>query len=218
VSYSSGTETRSWQIYRVRDSALVAPLGFDPVVVDGLHSKKAWLDASVAWYQDATRWDIPIADDGPSSWERVARPDDPPTPKAVRRAVVRNITTGDDHLSFDVDKPGTPVVVRTSYFPNWKATGADGPYRISPNLMVVVPTSTHVRLYYGWTGVDLAGWALTGLGAVLALFLARRRAVRLPAPPPPPPAAHVDPFAVEPTGRLDGALDADPVPATTTVT
>ena len=35
-----------------------------------------------------------------------------------------------------------PVVVKTSYFPNWEVQGAEGPYRLAPNLMVVVPTST----------------------------------------------------------------------------
>ncbi|MFN8017746.1 MAG: hypothetical protein U0P45_06455 [Acidimicrobiales bacterium] len=40
-----------------------------------------------------------------------------------------NIEEGDDHISFDVSKPGVPVLVKTSYFPNWQASGADGPYR-----------------------------------------------------------------------------------------
>ena len=44
---------------------------------------------------------------------------------------------------------GTPVEVRVSYFPNWKASGADGPWRVAPNLMVVVPTSHDVTLTYG---------------------------------------------------------------------
>ena len=86
--------------------------------------------------------------------------------------------------------------------------------------MVVVPTSTHVELHYGWTGIDLAGWALTALGLVALVVLARRRPVRLPAPPPPLPADHVDPFAVDPplTGPADdGGLDVA-VPATTTAT
>src|SRR3712207_6886029 len=47
---------------------------------------------------------------------------------------------------FDVSEPGVPVLVRVSYFPNWSASGAEGPYRIGPNMMVVVPTDTHVEL------------------------------------------------------------------------
>jgi len=36
---------------------------------------------------------------------------------------------------------GQPVLVKVSYFPNWKASGAKGPYRVTPNLMVVIPRS-----------------------------------------------------------------------------
>jgi hypothetical protein len=208
VSYTTGAATRSWQVYRVEDSALVAPLAFEPAVVKGITSKHSWLDASVAWYQDPSRWDIPLADDGPAEWRRLASPKDAPTPVSVRRAEVSNITSGDDHIAFEVARPGTPVVVRASYFPNWKVSGADGPYRITPNLMVVIPTSTHVRLHYGWTTLDLAAWALTALGLAAAIVLARRRPVRLPVPPPPPPVEHVDPFFVEqPPGRVNGDRD-----------
>ena len=58
------------------------------------------------------------------------------------------------------------MLVKASYFPNWKADGAEGPWRVGPNLMVVVPTSTHVSLHYGYTTVDYLGWFLTLLGVV----------------------------------------------------
>ena len=75
----------------------------------------------------------------------------------------------DDRISFDVDRTGSPVLVKTSYFPNWQATGANGPWRVAPNLMVVVPTSRHVELHYGFTPVDNLGRvvsvaALAGVG------------------------------------------------------
>ena len=77
---------------------------------------------------------------------------------------VTNITTDDDRISFDVDQVGVPVLVKASYFPNWQASGADGPWRVAPNLMVVVPTSEHVSLHYGRTPIDIAGILLTLLG------------------------------------------------------
>ena len=90
----------------------------------------------------------------------------------------------DDRISFDVDRVGTPVLVKTSYFPNWQVTGAKGPWRASPNLMVVVPTGTHVSLHYGRTGVDWAGILLTLLGLLGLAGLARWRLVPLPPRPP----------------------------------
>jgi uncharacterized membrane protein len=60
------------------------------------------------------------------------------------------------------------VEVKVSYFPNWQASGATGPYRVTPNLMVVVPTSHDVTLHYGRTTANDMGQFLTLLG-VLAL-------------------------------------------------
>ena len=84
--------------------------------------------------------------------------------KATTAPRPSGISSGTDTISFDVTQIGVPVVVKTSYFPNWKVSGAEGPYRVSPNLMVVIPTSTHVSMHYGYTGIDLGSYALTLLG------------------------------------------------------
>ena len=79
-----------------------------------------------------------------------------------------------------MDRVGTPVEVRISYFPNWQATGAAGPWRVAPNLMVVVPTSHEVTLTYGNVPADYVGQlvAVVSLVAVIALAVAGRRAGR----------------------------------------
>jgi hypothetical protein len=64
--------------------------------------------------------------------------------------------------------------VKASYFPNWTAAGADGPYRVAPNLMVVVPTDTEVQLRYARTPVDLLAVVLSLLGIAAVVGLARR--------------------------------------------
>ena len=69
------------------------------------------------------------------------------------------------------------MLVKASYFPNWQVDGADGPYRVAPNLMVVVPTDEHVELTYGRQPVEWVGYALTLLGIGLAILLATRPAV-----------------------------------------
>ena len=75
--------------------------------------------------------------------------------------------TGDDTSTLDVDRVRTPILVKTSYFPNWKAQ-APGRTALTPNLMVVVPTSSHVHLHYGWTGLDIGAYAMKLLGVALA--------------------------------------------------
>lgn len=190
-----------WEVYQVNDSPLVVGLSHLPAVWDVGPGQSQWLTPSVEWWNDPTRWDVPFAASGPSSWPRVKidrkaiepkaaagdksmfgtafgvpsklpRPDTP----TVRPAEVSNVHLGTDRVSFDVDKPGTPVLVKVSYFPNWSVSGGTGPYRVTPNLMVVVPTSTHVELHYGRTSVDWLGWLMTLLGLIAVVWFANRAA------------------------------------------
>jgi hypothetical protein len=88
---------------------------------------------------------------------------------------VSHVKVGTDTVSFHVDRTGVPVAVAVSYFPNWKATGAAGPWRAEPNLMVVDPTAHDVTLTYGSTGADHAGLILSLAGILLLVVLVRRR-------------------------------------------
>jgi hypothetical protein len=90
---------------------------------------------------------------------------------------VSNVDVGRSSMSFDVSDVGSPVLVRTSYFPNWTADGADGPYRVSPNLMVVIPTDTHVALHYGRASVDVVSILLTLIGIAGVVWLTRQPAI-----------------------------------------
>jgi hypothetical protein len=145
-------------------------------VVTGLpKGSKPWLKMAVDWYEDPARWDVPLAAGGPSQWPRVPLSQAASAPRVPTAPVtVTGIRTGDDRISFDVDRVGSPVLVKASYFPNWQASGARGPWRVSPNLMVVVPTSRHVSLHYGYTPVDALGWLLTLAGLVALVAMARR--------------------------------------------
>ena len=71
-----------------------------------------------------------------------------------------------------------PVVVKISYFPNWHVSGAKGPYRIAPNLMVVVPTSKNVHLTYERLTLDYLAYLLTFLGIAFLIFMRVRGDVR----------------------------------------
>ena len=98
-------------------------------------------------------------------------------PEAVPRlavntpAKVSDIERNEHSISFSVDRVGVPVLVRTSYFPNWSASGADGPYRVTPNLMTVVPTDTEVVLSYGRSPVELISLLVTAIGLVAVLSI-----------------------------------------------
>ncbi|CAN5746775.1 hypothetical protein BH24ACT2_BH24ACT2_08470 [soil metagenome] len=163
-----------WHVYEVADTELVAPLDAEPVVLEGVaKGGEEWLDVAVDWYMDPAAQDVFLAADGPSSWARMP-PEGRPEEEPVAPVEVSDINAGTDSISFRVDRPGTPVLVKTSYFPNWQASGADGPWRVAPNLMVVVPTANQVELHYATTPVDVAGWALSLLGvAGLAVLVVK---------------------------------------------
>ncbi len=89
----------------------------------------------------------------------------------IKPVIVSNLTRDNHSISFSVDRVGAPVLIRTSYFPNWEASGAEGPYRATPNFMVVVPTDTEVHLSYGRSPVEWFATFVTLFGlAVIALL------------------------------------------------
>jgi hypothetical protein len=169
-------KTRSWEVYEVKDSAIVSPLKFEPVVMtDVPKGGSQWQDAGVEFFQrDAAQWAVPLAASGPKGWARVTGPASTAPMKPVTPARITNLETSEDGISFNVDKVGVPVLVKTSYFPNWRASGAKGPWRVTPNQMVVIPTSKHVSLDYRNTPVDLFAWAMTYLAAIGLIVLAVR--------------------------------------------
>ena len=87
---------------------------------------------------------------------------------------VSNVEKDNHKISFSVDRVGSPVLVRTSYFPNWVASGAEGPYRVSPNLMVVIPQENDVTLYYSRTPLEIATLLMLLAGICVATYLTWR--------------------------------------------
>lgn len=164
----------SWRIFEVANSELVEGLTYQPAVSTELgEAGRDWIDPAITWFNDPEAWDVSLALDGPESWQRVGA-GEVPERRLLPEVAVSDIVEDIHSLSFTVDQVGVPVVVKTSYFPNWEVTGAEGPYRVTPNQMVVIPTATEVTLNYGRTDIELAGWGLTFLGLVLGWQLLRR--------------------------------------------
>jgi phosphomannomutase len=185
VTYTTGSKTtvqhRTWKIYEIENSAEVAPLVYQPVVVTGVSKGgPAWLTAAENWYLDPALWNVYEAASGPKSWARVSAKATslPHTP--LPPVQVSDIHEGTESISFNVDQTGVPVLVKTSYFPNWSVSGARGVYRVTPNLMVVVPTANHVTLTYGYTSVDWLAFLLSLVGLLGLVVLWRRPPVSYP--------------------------------------
>jgi hypothetical protein len=189
-----------WTVFRVAQAEVVTALVAEPAVFVGLgHS--GWLEPAVDVFQEGTTAVIRTLG-GLDGWQRVA-PGEQPEIRALPEVQVTGIISSVDQVSFTVDRVGVPVLVRTSFFPNWEADGAVGPWRATPNLMVVVPTSEEVTLRYGRTPVDVAAILLTVFGLVALGVLACRPR------PDEPPHAWYDATTLFPavSARLDAWVD-----------
>ena len=192
-----------WNIYQVAGSDLVEGLTTQPVVVNARSGdqRERNLELGTSWFQHTDEWAAMPADGGPSSWQRIdvnvdasrsdgkmpgspgrkvniVVPSEPIQPVDLAKVNVTNTVLGDQDLRFDVDQVGVPVLVKMSYFPNWQVDGAEGPWRIGPNMMVVVPTSTSVRLHYERSTLDYAAYLLTLVGIALLVWFRFRGDVK----------------------------------------
>ena len=175
-----------WVMFEVAGAPLVSPLAAEPVIVSGAGDDPArWLDVAVDFYASypgsgATEPDAGFlsraavfpAAGGPDGWREVSPGAERPV-RSLEEVEIREVSAAQNSIGFGVNQTGVPVLVKASYFPNWQADGAAGPYRVAPNFMVVVPNETRVTLTYGWTPVDVLAWVITAIGVILALVLWR---------------------------------------------
>ena len=167
-----------WRIYLINHSPMVVPLTTLPNVVRGLASRVGWLDANETWWLTPSLWKTVATNTGPAAWPRATSITTMTTSAIPSGDVVSHLVVSSQALSFHVSRVGVPVLVKISYFPRWNVTGATGPYRVSPNLMVVVPTSKDVSMVYGTTPALMIGNVISDLamiGALLTFFWALRR-------------------------------------------
>jgi hypothetical protein len=174
-------ESPPFKVFALPESELVDVASYQPAVWDGPGSFR---DASLEWYDDVGVLDRWVVAAGPADWPRIEAIDSVgSTARLASTGAVSDIVVEPQRVSFHTTAVGVPHLVKVSYFPNWRATNADGPYLATPSLMVVVPTDEDVTLEFGNTwaetgGLALTGAALLGLAGLGVSRLVRRRRAR----------------------------------------
>ncbi len=174
-----------------------------------------WQDAAVEWYKSTDALDTPLVwDNGEAALAQFApvtadQVVDPPERAIQTTGTVSNVKLENESLSFDTTAIGVPHWIKISYFPNWHVKGAEGPFLASPSIMMVIPTESHVELYYGRTTANTVGqtleviaWALL-LGVTIWRFVVWYKKRRSPLPEGPSDAAPMVPPALPVYGGYD---------------
>lgn len=146
---------------------------YEPVLI----KTDNWRPVATKWFKDIDLIDIPLVfTKGITERERrrfkFTGSDDLqnlPKHKIDAECEIEESMKGDE-LTFKTSCPGKPHLIKISYFPNWKVTGADRIYMASPAYMLVFPVKENVKLYYGRTILDYIGTLLSYSAALLLLI------------------------------------------------
>jgi hypothetical protein len=178
--------TGPFTIYRLPETQLVEAATYLPAVYEvpernildsltGAHTVTgadgqplpSFFDLALEWYDDVDNLDRWVVSDGPEEWPRIESIDERPNvPLGTPEDAVSDIVVENDRISFRTTAVGLPHLIKVSYFPNWVAEGADGPWHAAPSLMVVVPTSEEVVLEFQDTWAETGGRVGTLVGVV----------------------------------------------------
>jgi hypothetical protein len=135
-------------------------------------------EAALEWYGELELLDKWLVADGPDEWRQIeAVPDVAGARPITTDGTVSAIVIGEEEISFRTSAIGVPHMVKVSFFPNWTAEGADGPFRAAPSTMIVVPTEEQVVIRFENTWVEATGNTLTiaGLAVVGGWWWTTRR-------------------------------------------
>jgi len=88
---------------------------------------------------------------------------------------ISNFNMTSNSISFITDRPNELHMIKTSYFPNWEIKNGDGPYRISPSFMAVIPNSANVELTFVRTGIETYSFYTALASLLLYVSLSKKR-------------------------------------------
>jgi hypothetical protein len=157
-----------FEIFAVKGNinTYVESLKYRPVLISGPDFRKPFY----SWFRNGNNDVFLVYDKHPDPKEKAlflsTSASEPlePAKHPVKSRISQN------EILIDQATPGHPLVIKVSYHPNWKVDGADKIYLASPGFMLIYPTSTKVRLYYGSSFVDHMGqWV--SLASLLTLVV-----------------------------------------------
>jgi len=74
-------------------------------------------------------------------------------------------------ISFITNQPNKLHLIKVSYFPNWTIYDGEGPYRITPSFMAIVPYSNNVEINFEKTNMENFLSVISFLCLVMSIYL-----------------------------------------------
>jgi len=163
------------EIYKVNNSGKYVELArYEPVLV----KTKDWKKLSLEWFKNKNLLDVPLVFSGDEKSFKIVINDD--LTKLVKIPVEANCSleefVANEEIKIKTSCVGKPLLIKISYFPNWKVEGAEKIYLASPAFMLVFPKNENVRIYYTETLSDLIGkvFSMVGLIVLIASAASKR--------------------------------------------
>jgi len=159
------------EIYRLNNTGKYVELPrYEPVLVE----TKDWKKVAYEWFKDIDLVDVQLvfSEKNDGKFKTVITNDDLSTinkiPIESNCSIYENVTN--DEVRIKTSCIEKPLLIKISYFPNWKVEGASKIYLVSPAFMLIFPEKEDVRLYYDDTSFDLAGKFFSVIGIVICLL------------------------------------------------
>ncbi|HTY12850.1 MAG TPA: 6-pyruvoyl-tetrahydropterin synthase-related protein [Candidatus Omnitrophota bacterium] len=137
----------NYNIYRLTTNPgiYVEPLKYRPFLV----KTDNWKRTAYDWFRKKGMQDVHLVFSGDDN--RFATGELAPVPYPKKQIVVKAVMLP-EKIMIETSDPSRPLLVKVSYHPNWRVTGADRVYLTTPSFMLIFPKEKKITLEfkYGW--------------------------------------------------------------------
>jgi len=157
-------DVNEFSVYEVPHSELVALVP----KIELIKKQKGWLDKSIDWYKSMDFSTFLVFYQNTREKNEISGflKQQPLETKPIKIQEIKK-----DSLVFTTENLYQPHLIKITYFPGWRVTGAKGPYLISPAFMMVIPTQETVVLQFNYNLWDKIGMTLSVISIFIVVFL-----------------------------------------------
>lgn len=157
-------DVNDFSVYQIENSSIVEPIK----EIELRKKNKKWLDESIDWYKkmDFSKFIVYYQNE---KEKKVIEENINKKTESLNNPVIIN-SISEDSLSFTTSNLFRPHLVKISYFPGWKVSGAKGPFLVSPSFMMVIPYQKQVTLQYHYNFWDKTGMVLSFFGIIYLIL------------------------------------------------